>query len=188
MGAQIRYLAIVSERPEVLAEFYSRYFSLRELGRSDAGDVALTDGFYNISLLKPRHGASELGISHLGIAIDNIEDIEARIKRFAPGTAIREEQGGLFYGDYQVTDPYGQVVSLSTHQFHTPSVERAFPCIRHIATCVHNNDEVLDFMSTSLASANRPPAGASGRRTAWCAGPRTAKPRWPSWRTAPVAT
>jgi catechol 2,3-dioxygenase-like lactoylglutathione lyase family enzyme len=145
MESQIRYLAIVSEHPEVLAQFYSRYFSLRELGRSDTGDVALTDGFYNISLLKPRDGASELGISHLGIAIDNIEDIEARIKRFAPRTEIREEQGGLFHGDYRVSDPYGQVVSLSTHQFHTPSVERAFPCIRHIATCVHNNDAVLDF-------------------------------------------
>ncbi len=99
MESQIRYLAIVSEHPEVLADFYSRYFDLRELGRSDSGDVALTDGFYNISLLKPRDGAPELGISHLGIAIDNIEDIEARIKRFAPGTEIREEPGGLFHGD-----------------------------------------------------------------------------------------
>jgi catechol 2,3-dioxygenase-like lactoylglutathione lyase family enzyme len=44
-----------------------------------------------------------------------------------------------------VTDPYGQVVSLSTQQFHAPKVERTFPCIRHIAVCVPNNDEVLDF-------------------------------------------
>ena len=145
MNSQIRYLAIVSERPQTLADFYSNYFKMRELGRSDDGDVALTDGFYNISILKPRDGATERGISHLGIAIEDIGEVEARIKKFAPKTEIREEEGGLFHGDYQVRDPYGQVVSLSTHQFHTPSVERAFPCIRHIATCVHNNDEVLDF-------------------------------------------
>ena len=96
MESQIRYLAIVSEHPEVLAAFYSRYFSMRELGRSDSGDVALTDGFYNISLLKPRDGAPELGISHLGIAIDNIEDIEARIKDSRPARKSAKNQAGCF--------------------------------------------------------------------------------------------
>src|ERR671918_1087785 len=145
MDSRIRYLAIVSERPEVLARFYSTYFAMRELGRSDAGDVALTDGFYNISILKPRDGAAEVGISHFGITIENIREIEARLKDFASQTDIRQEEGDLCRGDYRVTDPYGQVVSLSTHQFHTPKVERTFPCIRHLAMCVPNNDEVLDF-------------------------------------------
>lgn len=145
MDSQIRYLAIVSEHPEMLAHFYSTYFGMRELGRSAAGDVALTDGFYNISLLKPGKGASELGISHLGIAIDDVSQVETRLRDFAPKAEIREEAGGMFHGDYSVTDPYGQVVALSTHQFHTPRVERDFPCIRHIAVCVPNNDEVLDF-------------------------------------------
>jgi catechol 2,3-dioxygenase-like lactoylglutathione lyase family enzyme len=145
MQSQIRYLAIVSERPDSLARFYSDYFAMRELGRSEAGDVALTDGFYNISILKPRDGASELGISHFGIAVADIGEIEARLKEFAPSTVIREDKGGLFHGDYRLTDPYGQLVSLSTHEFHTPKLEREFPCIRHLAMCVANNDEVLDF-------------------------------------------
>jgi catechol 2,3-dioxygenase-like lactoylglutathione lyase family enzyme len=88
MDSQIRYLAIVSEQPDTLAHFYSNYFGMRELGRSDAGDVALTDGFYNISILKPRDSAAELGISHLGITIDDIGQIEARLKDFAPKTDI----------------------------------------------------------------------------------------------------
>jgi catechol 2,3-dioxygenase-like lactoylglutathione lyase family enzyme len=145
MQSQIRYLAIVSERPDVLAGFYSKYFAMRELGRSEAGDIALTDGFYNISILKPRDGASEPGISHFGITIEDIRAIEGRLKEFSPKMDIREEEGGLFHGDYRVTDPYGQVVSLSAHQFHTPKVERGFPSIRHVAMCVPNNDEVLDF-------------------------------------------
>jgi hypothetical protein len=144
MESQIRYLAIVSERPEALAAFYSRYFSMRELGRSDSGDIALTDGFYNISLLKPRNG-EPLGISHFGLTIEDIGAVESRLRRFAPKTEVRELEGGLFRGDYMVTDPSGQMLALSTHQFHTPVVEREFPCIRHMATCVSNNDEVLDF-------------------------------------------
>jgi catechol 2,3-dioxygenase-like lactoylglutathione lyase family enzyme len=145
MVSQIRYLAIVSEQPETLARFYSTYFKMRELGRSDSGDVAVTDGFYNISILKPRDGAPERGISRLGITTDDIGEVEARLEKFAPNTEIRQEEGGLFHGDYRVTYPYGQVVSLSTRQFHTPIAERTFRCIRHIAMCVHNNDEVLDF-------------------------------------------
>ena len=145
MDSQIRYLAIVSERPDTLARFYSTYFAMRELGRSDAGDIALTDGFYNIAILKPRDGATELGISHFGITINDIRDVEARLKDFAPQADIRQEEGGLFHGDYRVTDPSGQTVSLSTHQFHTPKIERTFPCIRHLAVCVPNNDAVLDF-------------------------------------------
>src|SRR5918992_1937831 len=101
MDAQIRYLAIVSERPDMLARFYSTYFAMRELGRSDAGDIALTDGFYNISILKPRDGATEVGISHFGIAIDGIGEIEARLKDFAPTAELCQEEGGLCRGDYR---------------------------------------------------------------------------------------
>ncbi len=144
MESQIRYRAIVSERPEVLAGFYSRYFSMRELGRTDGGDVALTDGFYNISIVKPRDGEPR-GISHFGVTIDDIGAVEARLRQFAPSTEIKKDEGGLFHGDYLVRDPSGQTVALSSRQFHTPVVERAFPCIRHLATCVSNNDEVLDF-------------------------------------------
>jgi catechol 2,3-dioxygenase-like lactoylglutathione lyase family enzyme len=144
MESQIRYLAIVSEHAEVLAGFYSRYFFMHELGRSHNNDVALTDGFYNISILKPQNG-EQPGISHFGVTIDDIGAVEARLRQFAPRTEIRQEQGGLFHGDYLVADPSGQTVALSTHQFHTPVVERAFPCIRHLAVCVSNNDEVLDF-------------------------------------------
>jgi catechol 2,3-dioxygenase-like lactoylglutathione lyase family enzyme len=144
MESQVRYLAIVSEQPEVLAGFYTRYFSMRELDRSSRGDVALTDGFYNISILTPRNGEPR-GISHFGVTIDDIGAVEARLRQFAPQTEIQKDAGGLFHGDYLLTDPSGQTVALSSHQFHTPAVEREFPCIRHLALCVSNNDEVLDF-------------------------------------------
>ena len=178
MDSQIRYLAIVSEQPDTLARFYSTYFATRELGRSDAGDVALTDGFYNISLLKPRDDAAEVGISHLGITIDNIGQIEARLKNFAPKTDIRQEKGGLFGGDYSVIDPYGQVVTLST-SVPTPKVERTFPCIRHIAVCVPNNDEVLDFYVNVFGFRELTTSKKNTRqKTGSCAGRRMARPPW----------
>jgi len=144
MESQIRYLAVVSERPQVLADFYCRYFSMRELDRSENGDVAITDGFYNISILTPRKG-EPVGISHFGVTVENVDAVAERLAKFAPAAKIRRDEGGLFHGDYLLEDPSGQTVALSTHDFHTPVVERTFPCIRHLATCVENNDEVLDF-------------------------------------------
>ena len=145
MSSQIRYLAIVSEQPETLANFYSTYFKMRELGRSDDGDVAVTDGFYNISILKRRNDVKEPASTILASPSTTSVQSKRGIKEFAPNSDIREEEGGLFHGDYRVTDPSGQSVTLSTHQFHTPIVERTFPCIRHLAVCVPNNDDVLDF-------------------------------------------
>ena len=188
MNSQIRYLAIVSEQPETLANFYSTYFKMRELGRSDDGDVAVTDGFYNISILKQRSESEETGISHFGITIDDIGAVEARIKEFAPNTDIRKEAGGLFHGDYRVTDPSGQSVTLSTHQFHTPS-SNAHSRASAISPCVcQTTTTCWIFMSTSSAFASRRPADGFDRKTELCAGPLTVQRRWPSCRTEPAAT
>ena len=92
MSSQIRYLAIVSERPETLANFYSSHFKMRELGRSDDGDVAVTDGFYNISILKRRDDGNELGINHFGVTIDDVGQIEARLKEFAPNSTFGKKK------------------------------------------------------------------------------------------------
>ncbi len=61
MDSRIRYLAIGSERPEKLAQFYTTYFGMKQLGRSGSGDIALTErgaalgvrhnNHYNLSFL-----------------------------------------------------------------------------------------------------------------------------------------
>ena len=145
MPPQISYLQIVSENPDRLAQFYLTHFGFAELGRSDDGDVAVSDGFYNLSLLKRRAGAEETGRQRFGIAIEDIRDIEGRLEEFAPEADLQPDKGDLFHGEYRMVDPHGTVVSLSTKHFNTGNSGRQFPTIRHFAMCVPNNDEVLDF-------------------------------------------
>lgn len=146
MDARIRYVAMVSEQPEKLAGFYKQYFSMSELGRSADGDIALTDGFYNLSIVKPRGEDTELGLSHVGVEIDDIHEVEGRLEDFAPQANLRGESGGLFHGEYRVTDPNGHSVSLSTCHFNVPaSASRQMPCIRHVALSTHKNQDILDF-------------------------------------------
>jgi len=149
MQARLRYIAIVTQRPEALASFYSTYFGMLELGRGAEGDISLTDGFYNLALLKQRAGLDvpddRLGLSHYGIEIDDIHEIEARLEEFAPNADIRQEPGGLHHGEYRVFDPDGLAISLSTKNFNVAGDRRSMPSIRHIALSVPKVPEMHDF-------------------------------------------
>lgn len=144
MDSRMRYLAIGSEQPEKLAQFYTTYFGMKQLGRSDSGDIALTDGFYNVSIVKRQDG-TEPGLSHFGLEIEDIHKVEARLKDFAPHADIRAEKGDLFHGEYRISDPNGLAVSLSTKHFNVPAGSRGLPAIRHVALSVNNNDDILSF-------------------------------------------
>jgi catechol 2,3-dioxygenase-like lactoylglutathione lyase family enzyme len=144
MDSRIRYLALGSEQPDKLAHFYTTYFGMTELGRSDKGEIALTDGFYNLSILPPGHGV-EPGLSHFGLEIDDIREVEGRLEEFSPNAELKGEKGDLFHGEYRVTDPNGLAVSLSTKKFNVPAATRGLPAIRHVALSVKNNDDILGF-------------------------------------------
>ena len=57
--AVLKYVAYLCEKPEALAKFYQRYLQTRELGRSAAGDVSITDGFLNLTFFKRRPALCE---------------------------------------------------------------------------------------------------------------------------------
>ena len=89
MGS-IRYLAMLSHQPDELANYYRSYFSMKELGRSAEGDVSLTDGYFNLTVLKMRKELREteprlaIGANHLGLEVDNIEHTVERYLKFNP--------------------------------------------------------------------------------------------------------
>jgi len=147
--AHVRYLALMSDQPEGLANYYTTYFGLRDLGRSEAGDISLTDGFYNLTIFHRRLELGEtddrVGLHHLGIAIDDIREIEGRLEDAAPGADIQSEIGDVQHGQYRLTDPSGLVVSLSTTGFATPDDRQARPALHHVAMKVADTDGMLDF-------------------------------------------
>jgi len=147
--ARIRYLAITAKNPEVLARYYATYFGMWLLGESADGDISLTDGFYNFTVLKQRAalGAEDavLGTNHFGIEIDDLHEVERRLAEVGPGFTLEPESGDLHHGDYRVRDPNGLTISLSTQHFHVDHEYRPLPSIRHIALSVPNNDAALAF-------------------------------------------
>ena len=152
MDAHFGYMAIVSEQPNALAEFYAKYFDMWELGRSDAGDVSITDGFLNVSILKQRPGVEGAGgrpgLSHFGLSVSDIHEVEANLEDLMPNADIQAENGDLHHGEYRVVGPNGLPVSLSTKNFGVSGTPRRVPRIRHMATCFpHLNDDQAEFLT-----------------------------------------
>lgn len=152
MKAHFGYMAIVSERPQALADFYTKYFDMWNLGRSDAGDISITDGFLNVSILKQRSGvegaSGRPGLSHFGIAVDDIRELEANLEEHFPSVDIKAENGDLQHGECRVYGPNGLPFSISTQNFGVSGTPRRIPRIRHIATCYDKwMDDESDFIT-----------------------------------------
>ena len=145
MNANVRYLAIVSHTPHRLAGFYATHFGLRELGRSPEGDVSLTDGFYNMTFLLHRPGIIEAGGRRVGIAVDDVEELEDRLERH--GAKLEPDEGGLHTGEFVVHDPNGLPVSVSTTNFGVPDGKSSLPALVHVAQCAPDGEKVAEFMT-----------------------------------------
>jgi len=129
--SRIRYLAMLSGDPAALAGFYGRHFGMDELGRSAAGDVTMTDGGFNLTLLRPRPELREphmaLGLHHLGIAVDDIDAVVARYRALQPRGTVVAESGDLQHGEARIYDPECNPVTLSQRNFGLPASEPRTP-------------------------------------------------------------
>jgi catechol 2,3-dioxygenase-like lactoylglutathione lyase family enzyme len=149
MKARIRYLAFLSETPAELAEFYERHLDLKELGRSNHGDVSASDGFFNITFLKRRADLHEphmqCGLHHIGIEVDNLAETLERYRALRPNMPIVDEPGGLHFGDARIFDPEGSPISLSERPFGVTAESKRLPRLRHIAYNALWPEGILNF-------------------------------------------
>jgi len=151
VDATFSYMAIVSDRPRVLADFYAKHFDMWELGHSDDGDVSITDGHVNVSILKQRPGVEGAmgrpGLSHFGLAVQDIREVEGNLEEFGYDAEITAEAGDLHHGEYRVVGPSGLPISLSTRNFSVTEKPRSYPRIRHMALSFPKvSDDELDFL------------------------------------------
>jgi catechol 2,3-dioxygenase-like lactoylglutathione lyase family enzyme len=147
LESRVRFLAIVTEHPAGLSHFYQEYFGLKELATSPGGDVSLTEGSFNLTLLKRRDEQRQVGISHLGVAVDDMREVQARLEEFAPDASVAPLDGSPAQGDYRVFDPNGYAVHVSTSAFGMGTDSTGLPGVRHVALCEPHGDAVADFFT-----------------------------------------
>src|SRR3954447_11148631 len=147
--ARIRYLALLCADPAALAGFYTRNFGLHEVGRSAAGDATLTDGGFNVTLFKHRADLHEphmeTGLHHLGIAVDNVDEVVARYRKRYPRGTVIAESGDLQHGEARIFDPECNPVTLSQKNFGLQESSKRVPRIAHLALNALDTEAILEF-------------------------------------------
>ena len=111
--AKIRHIALLTEDPPKLAEFYRNSFGMKEVARSgekrDA--IYLSDGHINLAIL-PARGRPE-GIFHFGFEVENVEEAtRTAIEAGATKGAESLPRDGRFAEGF-IRDPVGTRVDLS---------------------------------------------------------------------------
>jgi|LNFM01.1.fsa_nt_gb catechol 2,3-dioxygenase-like lactoylglutathione lyase family enzyme len=148
---KVRYLALLSQQPEELARFYTGYFNMKELGRSTDGDISFTDGYVNITVFKMRPSLREfeprlaMGMNHLGVEVDSIEETVERYLKYNPKGLVIPEPGGLHYGEMRIHDPEFMPISLSEKGFGVPTRESQMPKMLHLALNAFHPPTVMEF-------------------------------------------
>lgn len=70
--AKIRHIAIFSDNPKRLAEFYTRIYGMTITGESQ-GDVWVTDGYMDVALISRKRADAPEGLHHFGFTREAAE-------------------------------------------------------------------------------------------------------------------
>ena len=70
--AKIKHIAIFSDNPARLADFYTRIYGMKITGESQ-GDVWVTDGYMDVALIKRKREGMPTGIHHFGFTLEESE-------------------------------------------------------------------------------------------------------------------
>jgi catechol-2,3-dioxygenase len=161
--ATLRYVAYLADEPTKLVDFYGRFFGTEELGRTPEGDITVTDGFYNLTFFKKRPALGEMnmevGLHHIGLQVDDLEEVKGRYLKLNPRGMIIQEANDLQHGEIRLHDPECRPVTVSTANFGVPaSKEKQFPRVRHIAYNALDPDTMLLFYTQVFRLREIPPS------------------------------
>ena len=117
--AKIRHLAIKTENPAKLANFYKEVFGLEELHRprGEDGPVYLTDGYFNLAILPNTDQNARSGLYHFGFLVDSVDEVVDKIRKMEVSNPPKPRPKGRPYAELRASDPDGNFFDISEHGF-----------------------------------------------------------------------
>jgi catechol 2,3-dioxygenase-like lactoylglutathione lyase family enzyme len=115
--AAIRHIAIMTEDPDKLAQFYCDVFGMTIRSATPATAEApravfISDGYMEVALIN--NTKVPLGINHFGFTLDPNEDAAIRAKLKKYGIEPFVVNPGRTYAETRAKDPEGNNYDLST--------------------------------------------------------------------------
>src|SRR5205085_9479714 len=112
---KIRHLAIKTKDPARLAKFYEEVFGMKVIHSEKSGAVYMSDGYLTLAILRNRGEATPSGINHFGFQVDNLADIEHRLKKFDEPMTARPSTRP--FAEHRAMDPDGNLFDISVHGY-----------------------------------------------------------------------
>ena len=112
--ARIRHIAIFSDDPANLAEFYADVFGMKINGKSNEGAVWMTDGYMDIALLPRRNELAPQGVHHFGVTIEAAEKEGVYRRLKARDAWLMKPPPGRPYVEDAAKDADGNKFDIST--------------------------------------------------------------------------
>jgi catechol 2,3-dioxygenase-like lactoylglutathione lyase family enzyme len=133
MKGAFKHVALFSEDPDRLLDFYQKNLGFSLIRRSPSGSLYTTDGLIIYAMLKKR-GQSEarwIGYDHFGFHVDNMEEAKKRVTEALPDCQWGQRPQDGRYAEYRFLDMNGHPVDVSEEGFRT-SGDLTPPTVRHV--------------------------------------------------------
>jgi catechol 2,3-dioxygenase-like lactoylglutathione lyase family enzyme len=75
--SKLRHIAIIVEDPEASAKFFEEAFDMKRAGTARRG-IYMSDGIFNVALLKKESDKEKLGLYHFGMWVDDLDESRVR--------------------------------------------------------------------------------------------------------------
>ena len=75
---KLRHIAIIVEDPEASAKFFEEAFDMKRAGTARRG-IYMSDGVFNVALLKKETDKERLGLYHFGMWVDDLDEAEKKV-------------------------------------------------------------------------------------------------------------
>ena len=115
LGQEKRHLAIKTKDPARLAKFYEEVFGLKVIHTERSGAVYMSDGYLTLALLRNRGEATPSGINHFGFQVDDVDDVEQKLKAFEEPLTRRPSTRP--FAEHRAMDPDGNLFDISAHGY-----------------------------------------------------------------------
>lgn len=114
--SNVKHMSFICRDPNLVKEYYCRWFGFDELNRTPDGSVYLTDGYLNVGLLQKDSevaaDSSELGLHHVGFHVESREEIKRRLKEFSRSIQIERRPKNDPYSEYRIRDAEALAIDL----------------------------------------------------------------------------
>jgi len=133
MKGAFKHVALFTEDPDRLFDFYEKNLGFSVIRRSPTGSLYTTDGWIMYAMLKKRQQSEArwIGYDHFGFHVNDMDEAKKRVTEALPDCQWGQRPQDGRYAEYRFLDMNGHPVDVSVEGFRTKD-DLAPPTVRHV--------------------------------------------------------